>query len=263
VGSLIAFLGQAAEEGAEAVSDKKDLYPHLAELIVAALAFAILFAFMTKMVIPRINTILEQRRDKIQGDLESAEKSKGEAEQLLADYRKQLANARDEANRVIEEARQTAEQMRRDLETRAQQEARSIVERAQEEIRAERDRVFQELKAQVGELSLALAGRMVGESLDRDRHLRLVDQYIRELAAVPSGNGNGHGGQAPAQESGAPAPESGGQAQTEQSGQAPESGGQAQPEQPGQAPESGGQAQPEQPGQAPPESGGPTTGQGG
>jgi F-type H+-transporting ATPase subunit b len=200
--AFIAFLGQAAEEAAEEVSDKKDIYPHLDELIVAAVAFGILFAFMSKLVIPRINGILEQRRDKIQGDLEAAEQNRKEAEDLLADYRKQLSGARDEANRVIEEARQTAEQMRRDLEQKAEQDARSIVDRAQEEIRAERDRVFQELKAQVGELSLALAGRMVGESLDRDRHLRLVDEYIRELGGMPSGaGGNGHGGgSAPEQE---------------------------------------------------------------
>ena len=53
---------------------------------------------------------------------------------------------------------------------------------------------LQELKAQVGELSLQLAGRMVGESLDRDRHLRLVDDYIRDLEHMPPSNGNGHGG---------------------------------------------------------------------
>src|SRR5439155_22191903 len=97
---------------------------------------------------------------------------------------------------IIEEARRTADTMRRDLEQKAQDESRQIVERAQEEIRAERDRVFQELKAQVGELSLALAGRMVGESLDRDRHLRLVDDYIRDLERLDSSNGNGHGGTA-------------------------------------------------------------------
>ena len=42
------------------------------------------------------------------------------------------------------------------------------------------------------ELSLQLAGRMVGESLDRDRQLRLVDEYIAELTAMPAANGNGH-----------------------------------------------------------------------
>ncbi|HEX9236219.1 MAG TPA: F0F1 ATP synthase subunit B [Actinomycetota bacterium] len=187
---LTAALVLAAKE----TSDKKDIYPHFNELIVAAIAFGVLFAFMTKFVIPRINAILEERRKKIQGDLESAEQSRTEAEELLADYRKQLSGARDEANRIIEEARQTADQMRRDLEAKAQQESRAIVDKAQEEIRAERDRVFQELKAQVGELSLALAGRMVGESLDPDRHLRLVDDYIRELGAMPSAGGNGHAG---------------------------------------------------------------------
>jgi F-type H+-transporting ATPase subunit b len=103
-----------------------------------------------------------------------------------------LSGAREDANRIIEEARRTAESLRQDMTRKAEEEARGIVARAQEEIRAERDRVFQELKIQVGELSLALAGRMVGESLDRDRQLRLVDEYIAELQEMtPSGNGHG------------------------------------------------------------------------
>jgi F-type H+-transporting ATPase subunit b len=167
------------------------LYPKLDELILGAVAFFILFGFMYKWVIPRVNKILEERRQRIQGDLEKAEQAKAEADKLLADYREQLANAKGEANRIIEEARKVAETMRRDMEAKAADEARAIVDRAQEQIRAERDRVFQELKAQVGELSLALAGRMVGESLDRDRHLRLVDEYIRELEQMPAPNGNG------------------------------------------------------------------------
>jgi len=179
---------------AEATSDKKDIYPKLSELIVAAVAFGILFFFMTKWVVPRVNQILEQRRDKIVGDLEQAETSRTEAQKLLDDYRQQLSGARDEANRIIEEARKVAESLRKDMEAKAQEEAKVIVSKAQEEIRAERDRVFQELKAQVGELSLELAGRMVGESLDKDRHLRLVDDYINEIEAMPAANGNGHGG---------------------------------------------------------------------
>ena len=179
---------------AEAVSDKKDIYPKLSELIVAAIAFGILFFFMTKWVVPRVNQVLEQRRAKIVGDLEQAEASRTEAQQLLDDYRQQLSGARDEANRIIEEARKVAEALRRDMEAKAQEDSQVIVSKAQDEIRAERDRVFQELKVQVGELSLELAGRMVGESLDKDRHLRLVDDYINEIEAMPAANGNGHGG---------------------------------------------------------------------
>ena len=181
-----------------AISEEgKDLlYPKLDELILGAIAFFILFYFMYKWAIPKLNQTLEARRQRIQGDLEKAEEARSEADTLLEDYRKQLANAREESNHIVEEARKVAESMRKEMEQRAQEQARSIVERAQEEIRAERDRVFQELKAQVGELSLQLAERVVGESLDRDRHLRLVDEYIRNLESMPSGaaNGNGHGG---------------------------------------------------------------------
>jgi F-type H+-transporting ATPase subunit b len=183
--AVVAVLVFAAEE----VSDKKDIYPKLSELIIGALAFGVLFFFLWKRAMPQINKILEQRREKIQGDLEKAEQAKEEAQQLLADYREQLAGAREEANKVIEEARKTAEAMRRDLTAKAEEEYQAIVGRAQEEIRAERDRVFQELKTQVGELSLALAGRVVGESLDKERQHRLVDEYIEELTKGSSGNG--------------------------------------------------------------------------
>jgi len=187
VHSLIATSLLAVEQ----VSDKKDLYPKFSELVVGAVAFAILFFFMAKWVLPRLNAILEERRGKIQGDLEKAEQTRQQAEQELTDYRTQLAGARDEGNRIIDEARKTAEAMRLEMNKKAEAESQAIVARAQDEIRAERDRVFQELRTQVGELSLQLAGRMVGESLDKARHLRLVDEYIDQLSGMSPGNGNG------------------------------------------------------------------------
>jgi F-type H+-transporting ATPase subunit b len=181
-----------AQEAEEEGSDVADLIPHVEELIWGTIAFAVLFFFMAKWVFPRLNQTLEARRERIQGELEKAEQTRREADQILTEYRQQLADSRDEANRIIEEARNTAESMRREMLARAEQENQAVLARAQEEIRAERDRVFQELKSQVGELSLALAGKVVGESLDRDRHLRLVDDYIEELSSMPAGGGNGH-----------------------------------------------------------------------
>jgi F-type H+-transporting ATPase subunit b len=173
-------------------SGKQLLYPKLSELILGAIAFFILFAFMYKWALPRINQVLEARRDKIQGDLEKAEQTKTEADKMLADYRQSLAGAKEESNRIIEEARKTADSIRKDLQVKAEEEAQQIVARAQDEIRAERDRVFQELKAQLGEWSVLIAERVVGETLDRDRQLRLVDEFIDELTTSPSGNGAGH-----------------------------------------------------------------------
>lgn len=183
--AITTVLAQVEEEQNEA----SDLYPAWEELVVGAIAFAILFFFMRKWVLPRVNALLDERRHKIQGDLEGAEQTRAEAERLLADYRSQLANARDEANRIIEEARRTADQLRRDLQARAEQEAQATVARAQDEIRTERDRVLQELGSQVGGIALELAGRVVGRSLDDRAHERLVDEYI-ELVGGSGGNGS-------------------------------------------------------------------------
>jgi F-type H+-transporting ATPase subunit b len=181
VAVILSLLAQAEE------NEASDLYPHATELIVGAIAFGILFFFIWRWVLPRVNALLEERRQKIQGELERAETTRAEADKLLADYREQLAGAREEANRIIEEARGTAEQVRADLQARAEQEAQATVERAQEEIRAERDRVFSELRDQVADIAVELAGRVVGQSLDRSTHERLIDEYIDEVGS--SGNG--------------------------------------------------------------------------
>ncbi len=185
VASILAFI-VAAEEAVDETNEASDLYPHWEELVVGAIAFGILFFFMWKWVLPRINTLLDERREKIQGELEQAETTRGEADTLLADYRSQLADARQEADRIIEEARRTADQVRADLQSKAEQEAQATVARAQEEIRAERDRVFQELRVQVGEIAVELAGRVVGESLDPSAHERLIDEYIDQVAGSGS-----------------------------------------------------------------------------
>jgi F-type H+-transporting ATPase subunit b len=175
-------LAQEAEENAP-----EDLYPHWEELIVGALAFFILFFFMGRWVLPRMREMMESRRARIQGDLEKAERAKAEAEQLLARYEERLKEARGEANRVIEEARKTAESVRKDVLAKAEEEARQVVARAQQEIQAERDRAFEELRAQVGELSIEVASRVIGASLDKRRQAKLVDEYIEEIAKAGNG----------------------------------------------------------------------------
>lgn len=177
---------QAFVLAAEAVEEPPNpLLPEPVELIVGGLTFLVVFAILARFAFPALDKMLAARTAKIQGDLEKAEEARRAAEGELAEYRAQLAGARDEANRIIEEARRTADQLRRDLQARAEQEAQATVSRAQEEIRAERDRVFQELRTQIGEIAVELAGRVVGASLDEAAHRRLVDEYIDQVA----GNG--------------------------------------------------------------------------
>jgi F-type H+-transporting ATPase subunit b len=180
---LLGILAQEAAGAAEEVPNP--ILPETVELIVGGVAFLVVFVVLWKFAFPPLSSMLAARTEKIQGDLEKAEEARTASEQELERYRQQLAGARDEANRIIEEARRTADQLRRDLQAKAEQESQATVARAQEEIRAERDRVFQELKAQVAEIAVDLAGRVVGQSLDEKAHRKLIDDYIAQVG----GNG--------------------------------------------------------------------------
>ena len=170
----------AAEEGEES-GGLEILLPPLNELIAGIIAFAVVFFFIYRYATPAINRMLEQRQAAIAGQIEEAEKAKTEAESLLADYRGQLAEARVDANKIIEEARQSAEQMTADITAKAETEADQIRARAREEAAGERARALAEAKGQVGDISIDLASKIVGESLDRRAHQALIDRYLADL----------------------------------------------------------------------------------
>lgn len=188
IASAVRFIASEAAEAAVETNDPADLLPNLWELLVGFIAFFILFAFMAKWVLPKLNVILEERRAKIQGEMEKAEQTRVAADKQLADYKEQLAGARDEGNRIIEEARKTADQLRKDIAAKADQDAQATVAKASDEIRAERDRVFQELQRQVADLSVELAGVVVGQELDASRHEKLIDDYVKQVGKLGSGD---------------------------------------------------------------------------
>jgi F-type H+-transporting ATPase subunit b len=170
----------AAEE-AEESGGLDILLPPRNELIAGIIAFAFVAFFMWKWAVPAINRMLEQRQAAVAGQIQDAEKAKAEAESLLADYRGQLAEARAEGNKIIEEARQSAEQMRADIVAKAEADAEQIRARAREEASNEMVRALTEAKSQIGDISVDLAGRIVGESLDAKAHQALIDRYLADL----------------------------------------------------------------------------------
>lgn len=157
------------------------LIPEPAELIAGIIAFAIVFFFIWRWAAPAISRSLEQRQAAIAGQIAAAEKAKTEAEGMLADYKAQLASAKTDGNKIIDEAREAADQLKADVLTRADAEAAQIVAKAREEAQAEKSRALADARTQVGEISVDLAGRIVGESLDAEAHKDLVDRYLADL----------------------------------------------------------------------------------
>ncbi len=157
------------------------LLPKTNELIVGIVAFAVLFIVLWRTALPRANQTLEERTRNIEGKLEDAERERQEAERLLRQYREQLSHAEEGGQRIIDEARKNAERLRADLMRKAEREADRVIEQGRDAIRAERDRAVRQLRTEVGSLAVELATRVIGDSLDRDRQLRLIDQYIDQL----------------------------------------------------------------------------------
>jgi F-type H+-transporting ATPase subunit b len=176
-----------------AAEEKNPILPSASELIWGSIAFLIVFALLAKFAFPPAAEALRARTEKIRGDIDQAERDRDAASQLMEDYRAQLASAHAESNRIIEDAKRRGEEIRRELQARAETESNRILARAQDEIAAERDRAIADVRSEVGNLAVDLAGRMIGDSLDRDRQLGLVDRYIEELAGA-SGDGDGAGG---------------------------------------------------------------------
>jgi F-type H+-transporting ATPase subunit b len=180
---LFASLLLAAEDEASGVDL---LIPDLRELAAGVVAFAIVFFFIWKWAVPAFNEMLEKRQKAIKDDLEAAESEKAEAAALKEDYAKQLSGAREEATRIVEEARQVGESARADIVARAESEAEDIKVRAHQELDAERERAVTAMRREVAGLSLDVAEKLVGQTLDRSGQQALVDQFIDELGQSES-----------------------------------------------------------------------------
>jgi F-type H+-transporting ATPase subunit b len=169
-------------------AESNPILPSANELLWGSIAFIIVFLLLVKFAFPNAAKALKDRTDKIRGDIEFAEKDREEAARMLADYRAQIAAAREESTRILEDARRTAEQVRTELKAKAEEESARMIERAREDIAGERERAIAEIRREIGSLAVDLAGRVIGDSLDRDRQLSLVDRYIDDLNAGSGSN---------------------------------------------------------------------------
>jgi F-type H+-transporting ATPase subunit b len=166
------------------VQSKNPILPSTAEIFWGTVSFVILFAIMAKFAFPAVNKLMQARTERIRNNIDEAQTVRDEAEQILSDYQRQLADARNESNRIIEEARQAAEQLRQDMVRRADEEVAELRRRNAEDLQIAQERAISQLQSQVRNLAIELAEKVVGQNLDRDRNLRLVDQYIAELNAT-------------------------------------------------------------------------------
>lgn len=158
------------------------LIPHIPELILGVVVFALLYVLVKKFVVPNFESTFAERTKAIEGGLAAAETKQAEADAKLAELEKQLADARHEAARIREEAREQGATIVSEMREQAQAESTRIVDAGKAQLEAERQQAVTSLRAEVGTLATGLAGRIVGESLDDDaRQSRVVERFLADL----------------------------------------------------------------------------------
>jgi len=157
------------------------ILPETDEIVWGGISFAVLLVALGKFAYPAVRRGMENRTERIRHNLDEAERTHAEAERVLEDYQRQLADARNEAARIIEDARQTADSLRRDLEAKAQAEIAEMRQRSAEQMAADRQRVMADVADQVKDLALELAEKIVEANLDREANMRLIESYIEQV----------------------------------------------------------------------------------
>ena len=175
---LMPVAARAAEEGVNVKPTDLGL-----QLWVVA-TFVVMLVLLAKLAFKPIAAALEKRGAAIKASLDDAEKSRTEAKKLMEDYQKQLAEARTEAGKVIEEARLLGEKVRKEVVEKASNEASAAVQRAQEEIQRQKEKGVQEFKDTVASLSVQIASRVLEKEINEATHRQLVDNLIKDLANV-------------------------------------------------------------------------------
>ncbi|MBN1595744.1 F0F1 ATP synthase subunit B [candidate division FCPU426 bacterium] len=128
-----------------------------------------------------LTRLLQQRSQKIAGDLERAEQGRREIDVLEAEYRQRLSQIEEQARRQINEAIQKGNQSKEEILQEARMEAQRILEKTRMDLALERDRVVRELRKQMADLSLAAIERLLGQGVDQKTQKRLLDDFMLEV----------------------------------------------------------------------------------
>jgi F-type H+-transporting ATPase subunit b len=160
--------------------------PAVSEILWGGGAFLVVLFVLVKFAFPALKKGMKAREDRIREEIEGAESARQQAERDLAQYQAQLAEARNEAGRIVEEARQAADQVRKDLIARAESDAAEVRQRASEDARLSTERAMADLQGRVSDLSIELAEKIVERNLDRDTQIALIENYINQVGGTRS-----------------------------------------------------------------------------
>ena len=144
--------------------------------------FAIFFVLAAKFVWPHILKGLDDRDQKLRGDLESAEEARAQAKAALTEYEDELKKARTEAGEMIAQARQDAKAAAEELRANNTRELAELKNAATADINAAKKAAIGELHTEASNLAISIAGRILGREISAEDQQALVDESLAEMS---------------------------------------------------------------------------------
>lgn len=159
------------------------ILPDMVETVPMLIAFIVLVIVLWKFGWPMFEAMLEKREKTIAEALQKSEEARIESERVLAEYQKQLADAKAQASKLIADAKETGEAVRADITRQAQEEAAAMIEKARVAIEAEKQAAMADLQNSVADLSVDVASRLVSNDLNDAEHRAIIERYINEAGS--------------------------------------------------------------------------------
>ena len=156
-----------------------DINPGL--MVWTVITFVVLVIALSKYAWKPLLKSLQDREDKIRQALDQAEKARAEAADLLKQNEQNLAKAEEEYHKIIREGKTFAEKLKEEVVAKAHQQAQREIQQAKEEIQRDVDAAKQQLRTEVADLAVLAAGKILDETLDAQKHKKIVDSFLNQL----------------------------------------------------------------------------------
>jgi F-type H+-transporting ATPase subunit b len=150
-------------------------------MIWTLIAFGITYYVLKALAFPRIGAALDRRQRAIEESIDAAERTKSEADQLLAEYRERLGEAREQAEEIVMRARKAAESTQKESLEQARVQREELMEQTRRDIEAETRRAIGEIRSEVADLTVMATEKVTRKTLDDADQRRLVEEALGEL----------------------------------------------------------------------------------
>jgi F-type H+-transporting ATPase subunit b len=150
-------------------------------MIWTIVCFLITLFVLKKYAFGPIQSMLDERRDRIRRAIEEAEKARAEARSLLEEHRALIAQARGQGEQILAEARKVSDAQRQRVKEETEVDRQRRLEETKRQIEAETHRALQQIRSEVAELTLIATTKVTGKVLDDADHRRLIDDAIQDL----------------------------------------------------------------------------------